>query len=106
METGMHPDIKNVVQTENGPRFVLEGDYQGAHLTVATGYDVTHDEWLLHVYINLDGGRQVRVSKQPTHLRADSVQAAFDHGMNIAVRHLSQPEDSFTKEINEALRKS
>lgn len=95
----MHPQVEKVVQTENGPRNVLEGTFKGTKIEVVTGYDITHDRWPFHVYLTPSGGQKSRLSEVPTQYRASTLQAAFDQGMELAVRQIDPPEAGFQREV-------
>lgn len=45
----MHPRIEHIVQTESGPRNVLQGMYRGTKIEVVSGYDIAQDGWPFHV---------------------------------------------------------
>jgi hypothetical protein len=39
--------VENMVQTETGPRHVMQGAYLGARIEVVAGYDIGTDGWLV-----------------------------------------------------------
>ncbi|CAN7457956.1 hypothetical protein LJR099_003082 [Variovorax paradoxus] len=95
----MQTQVENLVQTENGPRFVQEGNYRGNGITVATGFDITHDNWPFHVYIKPANGPVIQLSHRPSQYRANSMQSAFNQGMQIAVQHLNPREAVFQTQV-------
>ncbi|MBB3637167.1 hypothetical protein [Variovorax atrisoli] len=95
----MNPQIEKVVQTETGVRNVLEGTFKGIKIEVVTGYDITHDRWPFHVFLTPAGGQRARLFDAPTQYRANSMQGAFEQGMQLAVHHLEPPEVGFQREV-------
>jgi hypothetical protein len=95
----MHPQIEKVIQTENGPRYARQGEYKGTKFEVATGYDITHDNWPFHVYLVAPDGQKARLFEAPTQYRAHTLEAAFDQGMEMAVQHVTPREGGFQREV-------
>ncbi|WP_038214490.1 hypothetical protein [Xenophilus azovorans] len=82
--------VVNIVQTETGPRHALQGTYQGTRIEVVAGYDISLDDWLFHVYLHTHQGRTDRLTDIPTRSTARSLQAAFQQGLEAAMRYLDQ----------------
>ncbi|SDX15478.1 hypothetical protein SAMN05518669_103419 [Variovorax sp. YR634] len=95
----MHPDIKKPIQTATGPRNVLEGEYKGTKIEVVSGYDVTHDNWPFHVYLIAPDGQKARLFDVPSQHRANSLNRAFEQGMQMAVQHLTPRDGGFQREV-------
>lgn len=95
----MHPQIEKVVRTVTGARNVLEGTFKGTMIEVVTGYDSTHDRWPFHVCLTPFGGQQSRLTEVPTQYHANTMRAAFDQGMKLAVRQLDSSEAGFQREV-------
>lgn len=55
----------NRIRTENDLRIVEEADYKGHHIKVVCGYNVSEDNFLVHLYISPPGGPEVRVFDPP-----------------------------------------
>jgi len=85
--------VENMVQTETGPRHVMQGTYLGTRIEVVAGYDIQTDGWPFHVYLHQSGGQTDRLSNRPTQYWAGSLDSAFDRGFELAVRHLTPSED-------------
>ncbi|VTU28504.1 hypothetical protein [Variovorax sp. PBL-E5] len=85
----MQSEVQGIVQTENGPRFVREGGFEGTHVVVVTAYDINFDAWPFHVYLQQGDGPRTSLSRSPTNLRGDSMEGAFAQGMQMAALHLS-----------------
>ena len=81
--------VESLIQTETGPRHVVQGTFRGTQIEVVAGYSISNDEWLLHVYIHNTQGRSDRLTECPTTHSAGSLQDAFDQGLKMAVKHLS-----------------
>lgn len=81
--------VENMVQTETGPRHVMQGTYLGTRIEVVAGYDIRTDGWPFHVCMHLSGGQTDRLSDRPTQYWAESLDSAFDQGFEMAVRHLT-----------------
>lgn len=81
--------VENMVQTETGPRHVMQGTFSGARIEVIAGYDILTDGWPFHICIHQSGGQTDRLSSRPTTLWAESLDSAFDQGFELAVRHLT-----------------
>ena len=86
--------VENMVQTETGPRHVMQGTYMGARIEVVAGYDIQSDGWLFHIYVSKSSGQTDRLSEIPTRYRAKSLDSAFDQGFEQAVQHLTPGEDA------------
>lgn len=82
----MCPRIEHIVQTESGPRNVLQGMYRGTKIEVISGYDIAQDGWPFHVYMTPTNGQRSRLFNPPSPYRSDSLSAAFDRGMAMAVQ--------------------
>lgn len=95
----MQNAVEHLVQMENGPRWVQQGQYLGHKITVVTGYDVTHDDWPFHIYVEKDGGPRQGLTEKPTRHRANTVADAFEQGMAIAVQELTPRKTSFQTEV-------
>ena len=76
----MKTRVENLYQTEKGPRFALTGDFMGAKVTVVTGYAVSHDAWMSHVYVKLPGQPEQRVGDIPAKTGFKSQQDAYEAG--------------------------
>ena len=81
--------VENMVQTETGPRHVMQGTYLGTRIEVVAGYDIQTDGWPFHIYVHRSDGQTDRLSDRPTQYRAESLDRAFDQGFEVAVRHLT-----------------
>ena len=90
--------VENMVQTETGPRHVMQGTYLGARIEVVAGYDIETDGWLFHIYVSRSSGQTDRLSEIPTKCRAKSLDSAFDQGFALAVKYLTPTEDASAKE--------
>lgn len=90
--------VENMVQTETGPRHVMQGTYLGARIEVVAGYDIATDGWLFHVYVSRSSGQSDRLSDMPTKYRAKSLDSAFDQGFELAVQHLTPSESASAKD--------
>ena len=89
--------VENMVQTETGPRHVMQGTYLGVRIEVVAGYDIETDGWLFHIYVSRSSGQTDRLSDLPTKYWAKSLDSAFDQGFELAVRHLTPNEDASEK---------
>ena len=85
--------VENMVQTETGPRHVMQGTYLGARIEVVAGYDIQTDGWPFHIYVHQSDGQTARLGDSPTRFWAASLDKAFDEGFERAVRHLT-PTDA------------
>ncbi|OUL98354.1 hypothetical protein [Variovorax sp. JS1663] len=95
----MQTAVQNIVQTENGPRYVREGYCEGHKVVVVTAYDASLDAYPFHVYLhdtNGVGPRQ-RLGNVPTRWTGDTQESAFEQGMQLAVRHLTRRTGFQTK---------
>ncbi|HSV61231.1 MAG TPA: hypothetical protein VLJ19_20260 [Variovorax sp.] len=90
--------VENMVQTETGPRHVMQGTYLGVRIEVVAGYDIETDGWLYHIYVSRSSGQTDRLSEIPTKHRAKSLDSAFDQGFELAVKYLTPSEDAPAKE--------
>lgn len=90
--------IENLLQTETGPRHVMQGTYQGTRFEVVAGYDIREDQWMYHVYVHQNQGRTDRLTETPTQHKANSLHEAFDLGMKLATGHLAPTENSAPRE--------
>ncbi len=68
----------SVVQTENGPRQVQVGRYNGSKFKVVTGYDVINDRFPVHVYLTPPNGEEFKFPSDD--IFGDSVEDAFRRG--------------------------
>ena len=91
--------VENMVQTETGPRHVMQGTYLGARIEVVAGYDIQTDGWLFHIYVSRSSGQTDRLGEYPTRYRAKSLDGAFDQGFELAVQHLTPNEEASAKEV-------
>jgi hypothetical protein len=91
LEVQMQKEIRHLAQTEDGLRKVMEGDVDGARIKVITGYDIWLDAWPYHVRVERPGESMVQLSAYPTRFKAQSMEAAFEKGMELGIRYLSQP---------------
>ena len=82
-------EIENLLQTETGPRHVMQGTYQGTRFEVVAGYDIREDQWMFHVYLHHNQGGTDRLTETPTQHKASSLHEAFDHGMKLATGRLA-----------------
>jgi hypothetical protein len=87
----MQKEIRHLAQTEDGLRKVMEGHLDGARIKVITGYDIWLDAWPYHVRVERAGESMVQLSAYPTQFKAQSMEAAFEKGMELGIRYLSQP---------------
>lgn len=85
--------VENMLQTETGPRHVMQGTFLGARIEVVAGYDIQTDGWPFHVYLHQSNGQTIRLSKVPTAYFASSLDRAFDKGFELAVTQLTADSD-------------
>lgn len=90
----MPSTVENMVQTETGPRHVMQGTYLGTRIEVVAGYDIQMDGWPFHIYVHQSGGQTDRLSDRPTKYWAESLDSAFDQGFELAVRQLTPNGDA------------
>ncbi|WP_432727512.1 hypothetical protein [Variovorax sp. W6] len=95
----MHPRIEHIVQTESGPRNVLQGMYRGTKIEVVSGYDIAQDGWPFHVYMTPASGQRARLFEPPSPYRSDTLSAAFDEGMAMAVQRLDRDVRGFQTKV-------
>ncbi|WP_068640099.1 hypothetical protein [Variovorax soli] len=86
--------VENKVQTETGPRHVMQGTYLGSRIEVVAGYDILSDSWPFHIYVHHSSGQTSRLSQVPTNYVAESLDSAFDQGFEFAVQFLTSPADA------------
>jgi len=91
--------VENMVQTETGPRHVMQGTYLGARIEVIAGYDIQTDGWPFHICIHQSDGHTDRLSSRPTQFWTESLDSAFDQGFELAVRHLTPSEGASEKPL-------
>lgn len=86
------------VQDQDGGRHVVTTEHAGATIEVVAGYEITCDDWPLHVFVTLSGQRQ-RLTDVPTRHRESTKQLAVAKGMEMATQWIGNQRSGFQKEI-------
>lgn len=94
----MRGRMQNLVQLENGPRYVMTGDHKGVQIEVVCGYVAAEDSWAYHVRVRRPGQSEQRLGEQPSQWRADNQNEAYDKGFAAGIASLNVSQ-GFQREI-------
>jgi hypothetical protein len=83
--------MQDLVQLENGPRYMKQGQHKGVQLTVICGYLAAEDQWAYHVMIKRPGQPEQRLIERPSQWRANTQQHAYDKGFAAGIASLDVP---------------
>ena len=78
----------NRVRTQSDCRVVEEANYKGHHIRVVCGYNVTEDNYLVHLYIAPPGGPEIGVFNPPR--TENTLEDALDLGFFVEQSEVDQ----------------